>query len=579
MTEDPMHRLLFVSSNMPEPGAIATAIARSRISEDWQVSYACDIIRPVMDGVDGLIQQAGYTPPDDLPEHPGDLRTVPFDAVVTFCESSVNLCPTFSGLPARFHWPLDDLVDCGGTPTPRCVQELMEQLDERITSLIAHGSLDVVTQLRETFGSLIDHLTDGVMSIDPEGRIFVFNRAAEEITGYRAGDVIGQVCSEQFPSLDRELPDENDGSAELGELKPVKFVARDGQMLDLELSSVTIRMPDRRSAGALIVFRDQTEVNRLRRNLAGTRGFHGIVGRSEAMIHVFRSIDELASESVPVLIEGESGTGKELVAEALHTLSRRRDKPFVPVNTGALPETIIESELFGHVRGAFTGAVRDKKGRFELAEGGTLFLDEIGEISIAMQVKLLRVLQEKRITPVGGETDIHVDVRIVAATNRDLKRMVERGTFREDLYYRLAVVPIHLPPLRERSGDIPLLVEHVMEQYAGETGRRAAGITDGALEVLIGHPWPGNVRQLANAVQYALIKCRGGALDIQHLPPEILAAAPQQKPKTAGRPPKLDPAEVEAALERNSGNRARAARDLGVARSTLYRYLEELDTD
>jgi len=554
----------------------ATAIARKVIGDDWVVEYSCNVVRPMMPEAVEMLEKSGYSAPVNLPHTPAELQTESYDAVVTFCESSLQMCPTFAGLPARFHWPLDHIVECHGEPSADCMGELLEELEFRVGALIQHSTLAVVTQLRETFGALIDHLTDGVITHDQEGKIFLFNRAAEQITGRTSEAVIGRKCSELFSALcGKTLPE--DGT-ETAPRQSVRYVGDDGEFLDLELTSVTVRTPDRQNAGTLIIFRDLTEVNQLRKSLQRSRGLHGIVGRNEKMAKVHQAINELSMEQVPVLIEGESGTGKELVAEALHRLSPRREKPFVPVNTGALPETIIESELFGHVRGAFTGAIRDKKGRFELAAGGTLFLDEIGEISLAIQVKLLRVLEEKAFIPVGGESSVRTDVRIICATNRNLKEMVEQGKFREDLYYRLAVVPIHLPPLRERADDIPLLVEHFIMQFSEETGRRTAGISDEALELMVNHPWPGNVRQLANAVQYALIKCRGLRIEPNHLPPELLATAPKRSlTRRAGRPQKLDPDTVQAALRKFDGNRAKAARELGVARSTLYRYLQELD--
>jgi transcriptional regulator with PAS, ATPase and Fis domain len=295
------------------------------------------------------------------------------------------------------------------------------------------------------------------------------------------------------------------------------------------------------------------------------------------MQKVFESVRDLADVDVPVLITGESGTGKDLVARALHSLSHRAERPFVPVNCGALPEGLLESELFGHVRGAFTGAIRDKKGHFEMADGGTLFLDEIAEVSPAMQVKLLRVLQSRQFLRVGGEKTIDVNVRIVSATNKDLRALTRRGAFREDLYYRLAVIPISLPPLRDRRGDIPLLVEYFLENMVAAEGREVR-VAHRAMAALMEHRWPGNVRELRNAVQYALIQCKlglAGALGVEHLPEEVVAAG-RRSPESPGpgRKPKLDPKAVAEAMEKTGRNKAKAARLLGVSRTTLYRYLE-----
>jgi transcriptional regulator with GAF, ATPase, and Fis domain len=279
-----------------------------------------------------------------------------------------------------------------------------------------------------------------------------------------------------------------------------------------------------------------------------------------------------------VLIQGESGTGKELIAGAIHAESSRAQRPFVPVNCGALPDGILESELFGHVRGAFTGAVQDKRGRFELADGGTLFLDEVGELSPSMQVKLLRVLQEQSFERVGGERRINVDVRLISATNQDLRELMARGLFRRDLYYRLCVVPISPPPLRDRPRDIPVLVEHFLGLIAKESERAALSVSGEALDVLVAYGWPGNVRELRNVIEFAHVKCHGDLILPEHLPEEILPPAESDAYQGGrrGPKPKLSREAVTDALARAKGNKSRAARILGVGRTTLYRYLSGL---
>jgi transcriptional regulator with GAF, ATPase, and Fis domain len=290
------------------------------------------------------------------------------------------------------------------------------------------------------------------------------------------------------------------------------------------------------------------------------------------MLQVYRQIRDLATNDYPVHISGETGTGKELVAAGIHNESRRGGRPFVPVNCAALPENMLESELFGHVKGAFTGAVRDKKGRFDLANNGTLFLDEVADLSRAVQAKLLRVLQDGTFERVGGEKTISVDVRIISATNRDLKREVERGYFREDLYYRINVVPIHLPPLRERKKDIPLLVEHFLVQ-ALEDGQTTAGFSKEAMAVLTDYPWPGNVRELQSAIRFALVRSRGRPIQPDDLPIELKNW--QNVRSARGPSRKLDTESVRAALAQSGGNKAKAARILGVGRATLYRFLAD----
>jgi transcriptional regulator with GAF, ATPase, and Fis domain len=304
--------------------------------------------------------------------------------------------------------------------------------------------------------------------------------------------------------------------------------------------------------------------------------FSGIIGKDERMLEVYDLIRDLADNTAPVLILGESGTGKELVAAAIHNEGPRAQKLFVPVNCGALPETLLESELFGHVKGAFTGAFRDKKGRFELADGGTIFLDEIGDISPAMQVRLMRVLQEGTFERVGSESTLKVDVRLISATNKDLQKEIAAGRFRDDLYYRLSVVPIRLPPLRERRNDIPLLAEHTLKRALEMSGRQGVALSADALDIMLSYDWPGNVRELQNWIQFALVKCKTGVIRPEHLPPSrVTAAAGIPLPGTARRRRKLDAESVRMALQQTGGNRVEAARLLGVSRATLYRFLPD----
>ncbi len=320
----------------------------------------------------------------------------------------------------------------------------------------------------------------------------------------------------------------------------------------------------------------ETENRALREQLDARFGLENIVGQSPALQEVFDTIRQVAQSRATVLIQGESGTGKELVAHALHRLSPRSKGPFIAVHCAALSETLLESELFGHERGAFTGATERRRGRFELADGGTLFLDEIGEIDSALQVKILRVLEERRFERVGGQETVDVDVRLVVATNRDLKKMVEEGTFREDLFYRLDVVAIRLPPLRDRVGDLPLLVDHFLSVFAAENGKKIDGITPEALQALSGYDWPGNVRELRNMVERMVVLSRGDRLTLRDVPMHVRGGADVTSPR--GGALSLEANEKQMiirALKANGGNVTRAAAELGISRRTLHRKLNE----
>jgi DNA-binding NtrC family response regulator len=345
----------------------------------------------------------------------------------------------------------------------------------------------------------------------------------------------------------------------------------DGQLRDLAilLSAVPFNF-DGEIYGLLLI----EDVGRLKsfRSSDTTDGFRGIVGRDSKMEEMFDTIRRAAVTDAPVLITGESGVGKELVAVAAHKESPRVHKPFVPVSCGALPEGLLESELFGHMKGAFTGALRDKKGRFELADNGSIFLDEVGELTPATQVKLLRVLQEGRFERLGSEVTVRVNVRVISATNKNLEDEMKMGHFRQDLYYRLCVMPIVVPPLRDRREDIPLLARHFINQFSDED----ISLSHMALLVLMGHTWPGNVRELQNTLQYALAKCQGQKIEERHLPPALQLVEPADS-TSRRREPKLRAPDVAKAMREAGGKKRQAAEMLGVSRSTLYRFLDKLE--
>lgn len=422
---------------------------------------------------------------------------------------------------------------------------------------------------------ILDNLMEGIIAHDKERRVLFFNRAAEKITGYGKAEVVGKDCHEVFgqPFCGQRCsfcsgPPENFSHTSY----PLNILTRSGEPRHIEMSVTGMRDEAGAFVGVLAAFRDMTDLIGLKIRLGQLNSFSGIIGQDHKMLSLFRQIQDLATNDFPVHIFGETGTGKELVATAIHNESRRGGGPFVPVNCGALPEGLLESELFGHVKGAFSGAIRDKKGRFELAHTGTLFLDEVTELPKAMQVKLLRVLQEGTFERVGGEATIRVDVRIISATNRDLKSEMERHHFREDLYYRLNVVPLRLPPLRERKTDVPLLAAHFLEK-AVERGQRSASLSRDALSLLMDYSWPGNVRELQNAMHFALVKSRRSVISPEDLPPEIRTR--ESCVCSSGPMRKLDGQSVAAALRECGGNKSRAAKLLGVGRATLYRFLAE----
>jgi PAS domain S-box-containing protein len=434
-------------------------------------------------------------------------------------------------------------------------------------------------------GSIIfDRIPHGIFTVDKTGKITSFNRAAEQMTGWTRKEVLGTLCSKVFRADHCEhscfLRHSIDGG-EPHKDEEVTITRKDGAELMVSVSTANLEDETGQIVGGVEMFRDLSMVATLRQQIQGTYTRDDIVSKSQSMRGV-RELAQLVSKSTStVLIEGEPGTGKELVARTIHNLGPRKDGPFVAINCGALPESLAESELFGYVKGAFTDATKDKPGRFELAQGGTLLLDEIGEISPAMQIKLLRVLQEKEFTPLGAVRPVIADVRILAATNRDLPTDVGQGRFRQDLFFRLNIIRIHLPPLRARVEDIPLLVDHIINKLNALQGRRITGISERAMAVLLRHDWPGNVRELENAIEHAFILCAGNILEREALPPHLLGeqltpAAPVAKsdPDSFGPLQNAESIAIREALKRNDGHRSRASAELSISRNTLWRKMK-----
>lgn len=426
--------------------------------------------------------------------------------------------------------------------------------------------------------AILDSLNEGVFTVDRDWRITSFNRAAERIIGISREQALGCRCSEVFRAsvcerncalrrtFDSGLP-VVDATAHI--------VNRQGQRVPIRVATALLKDSSGEIIGGVETFQDLTQVEQLRKELHSRYSFEDIIGRSPLMLQLFDLLPQVAASSSTVLIEGASGTGKELFARAIHHLSPRSKKPFVAINCAALPDTLLESELFGFKAGAFTDARHDKPGRFALADGGTIFLDEIGDISVALQVRLLRVLQERTIEPLGGIKPVPVDVRVIAATNKNLSSLVQQGVFREDLFYRIRVVYLKLPGLAQRREDIPLLVGHLISKFNHLQSKNIAGVSDEVMARLMEHDFPGNVRELENIIEQAFVLCRDGQIEMKHLPPEL-------RPESSGKSGKnemirldsLERSTIEEALRRRRGNRRQAAADLGINASTLYRKIQ-----
>ena len=429
---------------------------------------------------------------------------------------------------------------------------------------------------------ILDSITEGVFTVDKNFRITSFNSAAEKITGTPRARAIGMPCREILRAsicegrcaLHQTM---RSGKPVLG--KNVVILDAAGTRRSISITTAILRGRGGEIVGGVETFRDLTMIDTLRKEIEREYSFEDIISRSHHMRTLFDILPDVARSGSTVLLEGESGTGKELFARALHSLSPRKKKPFVAVNCAALPDTLLESELFGHTAGAFTDARKDTPGRFARAEGGTLFLDEIGDISPALQVRLLRVLQERSYEPLGSVVPVSADVRIIAATNKNLAGLVRSGTFREDLYYRINVVALPLPPLRDRMEDIPLLVEHFIAKLNRIQDRDIAGMTDEAMACLMSYRFPGNVLELENVIERAFILCRSGEIDRRHLPEPLCGErrvqdSQDQDSHTSFR--QMEAAFIMNALKRNDGNRSRTARQLGIHKTTLFRKMKAL---
>jgi sigma-54 dependent transcriptional regulator, acetoin dehydrogenase operon transcriptional activator AcoR len=432
--------------------------------------------------------------------------------------------------------------------------------------------------------SILDSIADGVFTVDREWNLTSFNRAAAAITGIPAHEAIGRKCWDVLHSslCDGECALDHcmkSGGSVTG--KDIFIVRLDGIKVPISISAAPLHDAHGKLVGGVETFRDLSAIHLLRKEVEEHYTFEDIVSKSDSLRRIFRILPQIAKSEATVLISGESGTGKELFAQAIHNLSPRKDGPLVAVNCGALPEPLLESELFGYKAGAFTDARKDKPGRFDLAKGGTIFLDEIGDVPMQTQVKLLRVLQERTFEPLGGTRSVQAEVRIIAATNKDLRELVARDLFREDLFYRLNVVQITLPPLRERREDIPLLVSHFVRRFNVLQAKNVLGVAEDALSVLMHHPFHGNIRELINILEYAFILCSEGFITTDHLPEWLKPSRPLASPGDSTGPLTLEKIKCLAivdALRRNKNRRMATCRELDISKDTLRRILRRCDT-
>jgi PAS domain S-box-containing protein len=441
--------------------------------------------------------------------------------------------------------------------------------------------------------TIVDTLQDGLMVVDPGGNIIAANPAAERVTGYTAEELIGKSCRilncTGCKIIGKGVGKQWCGLFNRGSIREKKCLITNKERHSVHIvkSASVLRNENGDIIGAVETLTDitekirqQQEISNLRKTFYLDEGYHGILGKTPVMLNLFEMIENVAQSDTPVMIQGESGCGKELVARAIHRASGRSDKPYVKVNCAALNENLLESELFGHVKGAYTGADRTRLGRFEAAHEGTIFLDEIGDLPPSVQVKLLRVLEDRKIERVGDNQPIPVDVRVITASHKNLEALIDEGQFREDLYFRINVFPLFCPPLSERREDIPLIAQSFIRRNAVSSGKKIIGLTPDALEALTEYAWPGNVRELRNAIEYAFVLCQSGGIGVQHLPHKIVDGGAERQVACAMDPDCIkDREQMIEVLRQTGGNQSKAARLLGVSRVTVWKRIKRFGID
>jgi PAS domain S-box-containing protein len=434
---------------------------------------------------------------------------------------------------------------------------------------------------------ILDSIADGVFTVDKDWKITSFNHAARKITGIRKEDAIGRYCWEVFKASICEQRCSLRQTIESGKSivnQPIFIVNSKGERIPVSISTAILKDKNGEVIGGVETFRDLSVIEELRKELTNQYSFLDIISKNKEMQRLFEMLEIISESDSTILLEGESGTGKELFAKAIHSLSHRKKGPMITVNCGALPNTLLESELFGYKAGAFTDAKKDKPGRLALAENGTLFLDEIGDISQLLQVRLLRVLQDKVYEPLGAIKSEKANVRIVSATNKNLERMVKKGLFRDDLYYRINVVKLVLPPLRNRKEDIPLLIEKFVNKYSKLSGKEIHGLSPEAMSTLMVYNFPGNIRELENIIEYATVVCKNSLIRIKNLPENLLRTLDSKNKsinkETSEKVFSIETVEKDIILEtlrKNNWSRKETAKQMGIHPSTLWRKIKRLN--
>lgn len=428
---------------------------------------------------------------------------------------------------------------------------------------------------------ILSSIADGVFTVDSNRVITSFNRAAERITGIPASKAIGRRCYDVFHSdiCENCLLQETLKTGVQAIDRPVNIINNQGESIPISISTAVLRDEQGAVLGAVETFRDLSAIEHLRKALNKEYSIEDIISKNPEIHKLFAILPDIAESESTVLIQGPSGSGKELFARAIHSLSTRRERENVIINCGTLPHELFESELFGYVRGAFTDAKQDKPGKLAAADGGTVFFDEIGELPLSTQVKLLRLLQQREYEPLGGTEAIKADIRVVAATNKDLRELVAQGKFRDDLYFRLAVVKLELPSLKQRREDIPYLVDHFIKRFNARKGKKILSVSPAVMKILMQHDFPGNIRELENVIEYGFVVCHGSIIQVEHLPAEIRgeASAEEEERSPAETPVGRlidEQAQIIDSLRRHGGNMTKAAAELGMHRSTLWRKLK-----